>query len=103
MFGVDLHVELHRRRIRMDLHDRELASLLIEEGVERDHPWLVRLDEVDQIGQVLSGFLELPRFDRRRADVDKRSGHGFLPPTQTGPSFRWRERSGEGLSLVLST
>ena len=83
VLGVDLHVELHRCRIRMDLHDRELASFLVEEGVERDHPRLVRLDEVDYLRQILAGFLELPGFDRRRSDIDERSGHGLLPPPST--------------------
>ena len=46
---IDLHVELHRRRIRVDLHDGELFSGLVEIKVEGDHSRFVRLHEVDQL------------------------------------------------------
>src|SRR2546428_438007 len=103
VLGVDLHVELHRRGVRVDLDDRELASLLVEVRVERDQPRLVRLDEVNHLRQTLAGFLELPGLDRRRSDVDKCSGHGLLPSPLKSPFFSMARVPLLGLPSVLST
>ena len=42
------HVELHRSRIPMDLHDRHLRALGVDVLVESEQAWLARLDELNE-------------------------------------------------------
>jgi hypothetical protein len=44
----DAHVELHRRRVRMDLHYRHLGALRIDVLVEGEQPRLASLDEINE-------------------------------------------------------
>src|SRR5215207_7862438 len=62
----------------MHLHDCQLAALLVEEAVERDHAWFVGLDELDLLGDVLASLLGLPGLDRHREDVDNWPCHDGL-------------------------
>lgn len=78
VLGDDLHMRLHRRRIGMHLHDADRGALLVEVDVERDEPWLVLLDDFDQLAQARLGLVELPLLDRVRPDVDERTCHAVF-------------------------
>jgi hypothetical protein len=73
------HVELQRRRVAMNVHDRHPSAFLVEVHVVGDDPWLVRLDESRQLGHSRLELVELPRPDFRVVDVidhlDTRTPH----------------------------
>jgi hypothetical protein len=48
----------------VDLDDRDLGAALVDVLVERDQPWLVRLDEIDEAGTLALSSSSFPGLSR---------------------------------------
>ena len=72
----------------MDLDHRDLRSFLVGELVEREQPWLVRLDEIDEARDSRLLLSELSWLESVGGDEDERSRHGV--------SFSRSDRQAEG-------
>src|SRR5438132_1637201 len=70
------HVEGHRVGVGVNLHDGDLGVVFAGVLVERDQPWFVRLDEVDEVWDALLFVLELPGFEPVDGDEDEWTCHG---------------------------
>ncbi len=75
----------------MHLNDRDLGALLVDVLVERDHAWLVRVDEIDEARHSRPLGVELPGLEPVGGDENERSGHGvsFLDRANVGFVSRW--------------
>jgi hypothetical protein len=66
------HVELQRRRVRMNMDNCHLGTVRVEVHVVGDQPGLVCLYELDKLIHGCLEFLELSLSDLRSVDVDDR-------------------------------
>ena len=69
--GNRLHVKRHRFGVGVDLDNRDLGTCLVDVLVERDHPRLVRLDEVDEARHTVPLVGELPWLEPVGRDEDE--------------------------------
>jgi hypothetical protein len=67
------HVELHRSRILMDLHDLHLGVLSIRVFVEGEQSWLASLDEVNESRHAAAFRLVGAELEPIRSDEDERA------------------------------
>src|SRR3954453_19072276 len=72
----------------MDLHDRHLIAGVVGIFVERDQPWLTRLDELNESRRTPALLLELPCFESVGRDEDERRMHGAFLCRLVVPSMR---------------
>src|SRR5215216_406843 len=86
MLGDQLHVELHRLGVAVDLHDRHRPGRLVGEEVEGNQAWLVRLDELGVLRQLLPGVLETTLANLVGTRVDEFCGHCSSLPLCQWPS-----------------
>src|SRR5258706_12126903 len=72
----DPYMRLHRRGVGVDLDDRHFVAILIHVLVERDQPWLLGPNELDEARHTLSLAIELPWLEPVGGDKDERRRHG---------------------------
>ena len=61
----------HRLRVGVDLDNRDLSAVIVDVLVERDQPWFVRLDEIDEARHSLPLVGELPWLEPVGRDEDE--------------------------------
>src|SRR5713226_7783134 len=94
------HVELKGVRVRMNLHDSDLCSLVVHVLVESDKTWFICCYEVNQPRDASSLSLKFSRLESVRRNEDERTRHR-TPPSVTGTYERHRRSDCLSASLTM--